>query len=162
MIIGITFKDNLLIMLPWWERVGRWKTLSSLLQLYFVFVFPHSRVTIQLLNCPFSINNWLETIREVFVLPFCAPHCSECDPGWKGRGRREGKKLPLNISSSISICLLKNTDNVGRISSVELLSKLWEYKHMRTGNYSVVGGTLHICILLETAVIYLWNQSLEK
>lgn len=71
-----------------------------------------------------------------------------------GEREEREKKSPLNISSSISICLLNNTDNVGRVSSVELLSKLSEYKHMHTGNYRIVAGTLHICILLDTAVIY--------
>lgn len=50
-----------------------------------------------------------------------------------GEREREGRKTPLNVSFRISICLLNNAGNVGRVSSVELLSMLSENKHMNTG-----------------------------
>lgn len=82
------------------------------------------------------MNNCLETIRDAFVL--FVPHTFLCvtldEREGVGRKRREGRKSPLNVSFSISIRLFNNTENVGRISSVELLSMLSENKHIYTGN----------------------------
>lgn len=128
-----------LLQLPWGERVDRWKTLSSLLQLYLIFRVPHSSVIFN-----FQLPLFYEQLTGdnertacfVFLCPtlFCGWPCMK---GGRGRRREEReKKQHLTTSSSIFICLLNDTDNVGRISSVELLSKLSEDKHRRRGSYS--------------------------
>lgn len=42
---------------------------------------------------------------------------------WREGGGVGERKSPLNVSSTISVCLLYNIDNMGRISTIELTLK---------------------------------------